>query len=128
MQLETDSILVYGHTINFIPACAAASAYLLLVLLIFLSKDIKISTRIYMFLLGSFLILSLNIIRIDILIIILIKYGKNLFEDLHLVFWKIISTIFVAFVWIILNIIFKVKTIPVVSDIVYLINIIRKKE
>ncbi|MFH0936296.1 MAG: pacearchaeosortase [Candidatus Woesearchaeota archaeon] len=127
VNLATDSIIVYGHTLNFIPACTAASAYFLLVLLILLTKDIKISTRIYMFLLGSFLILAMNIIRIDVLIIVLIKYSKDFFDNLHLLFWKIISTVFVAFVWIILTIIFKIKTIPVVSDITYLIDIIRKR-
>lgn len=127
INLATDTIIVYGHTLNFIPACTAASAYLLLVLLIILTKEIRLSTRIYMFLLGSFLILSMNIVRIDILIIALIKYSKDFFDTLHLLFWKIISTVFVAFVWILLSVIFKIKTIPVVSDIIYLIESIRKK-
>jgi exosortase/archaeosortase family protein len=127
VNIATDTIMVYGHTLQFIPACTAASAYLLLVLLILLTKDIKISTRIYIFLLGSFLILAMNILRIDILIIILVKYSKDFFNTIHLLFWKIVSTVFVAFVWILLSIIFKVKTIPVVSDIVYLIEIIRKR-
>jgi exosortase/archaeosortase family protein len=127
LNISSNSIIVYGHTLDFIPACTAASAYFLLVILILLTKNIKILTRIYMFLIGSFLILAINIIRIDILIIILIKYSKVTFETVHLLFWKMLSTIIVALIWITLTFIFKVKTIPVVSDIVHLIKIIRKK-
>lgn len=125
--LEPDSIITYGYTLNFVPACTAASAYYLLTLLIILTKDIKLKTAILMWLLGSFLILAMNLLRISILIIILITMSKDFFSTLHLFFWKIISSIYVFIVWVALIIIFKIKTIPILSDIKYLLNIILKR-
>lgn len=106
-----------SHSLEFIPACAAASAYLLLTLLIFLTKDIKIKKGIKLFLIGSLAILMVNIIRIDFLIIILLKYSSNLFETLHLFIWKVLSSVFVVLIWIVLSKYFKIRTIPVYSDL-----------
>lgn len=119
----TDNTIVIGsHILKFIPACTAASAYFLLLLLILLTKDIPLKKSIYMFLLGSLLILAANIIRIDILIYILIKYGSNLFNTLHLFIWKILSSLFVVLIWILLTKKFKIKTIPIYSDYKFLIK------
>lgn len=70
-----------------------------------------------MFLLGSLIILIANIIRIEALIIILLKGGQNYFETLHLFIWKILSSVFVAGVWIFLIKKFKIKSVPLISDI-----------
>lgn len=110
-------ILANSHELTFIPACAAASAYILLGVLILLTKDIQLKTGLKMFLLGSLIILIANIIRIDSLIIILFEGGKNYFDTLHLFIWKILSSIFVAVVWIYLVKKFKIKNIPIISDI-----------
>ncbi|MDP4012516.1 MAG: pacearchaeosortase [Candidatus Nanoarchaeia archaeon] len=115
--LAGTTILTNSHSLNFIPACAAASAYILLGILILLTKDIKTKTRIKMFLLGSLIILIANIIRIDSLIILLLNGGQNYFETLHLFIWKILSSIFVAGVWIFLIKKFKIKSIPLISDL-----------
>lgn len=116
-ELVNNSIITNSHSLTFIPACAAASAYILLGILILLTKDIKLKTGIKMFLLGSLLILLANILRIEALILILVNGGKNYFETLHLFIWKVLSSVFVAAVWIFLIKLYKIKSIPIVSDI-----------
>ena len=59
----------------------------------------------------------MNILRIDLLIFVLLEFGSDLFDKIHLVFWNFISGLYVAFVWIFLVKKFKVKSIPVVSDV-----------
>ena len=73
-----------------------------------------------MFLVGSFLILVANIIRIDILAYLLVKNNVNLFLTLHMLTWKLLSGIYVAFVWIFLVKKYDVKGIPLISDFKYL--------
>lgn len=118
--LNENSVIIGSNTLKFIPACAAVSAYLLLAILVLLTKDICIKTRIKMFIAGSLLIFLANLIRIDLLIIILIKYGVDYFRTLHLFFWHIVSSVFVALIWIYLVKKFKIKEIPIYSDFVEL--------
>ncbi len=119
----TNNIISVGHyNLTFVPACVAASAYLLLTLLILLTKDIKPLTRIYMFLIGSFLILAVNLIRIMILAYILINYNKDLFNAVHYFFWFGIATVLVVIIWLILIKIFKITSIPVYTDVRYLLK------
>lgn len=119
-SLQGQTILVNSHALIFIPACAALSAYILLAILILLTKDIKLKTGIKMFFLGSLIIFIANVIRIETLIFILVNGGRNYFETLHLFIWKVLSSIFVAIVWIFLIKFYKIKSIPLVSDIKYL--------
>ena len=121
-----NSFMINNNLLNIISACVATSAYYLLLVLIIFTKDLRLKTSIYLFLIGSTLILAANIIRIDILIFIFLEYGKNIFERFHLFIWEFISSIYVALVWIFLVKKFKIKTIPVYSDIKYLIKNIRK--
>ncbi len=114
--LEGNMLLVGGETIEFIPACIAASAYLLLALLILLTKGISWKKGIVLFVIGSVLILIGNLVRIEILIALLIGKHVNYFQSLHLVFWKLLSSGYVAAVWIALCVWFKIKEIPVYSD------------
>jgi exosortase/archaeosortase family protein len=115
--LSSNSLIFEGITFMFIPACTAASAYLLLAVLILVTKGIKFKNGLKMFLLGSLAILCMNIVRIVTLIIVYFWLGKNVFDSLHLFYWYIISTLFVVLVWIWLTKKFKVKSIPVYSDI-----------
>lgn len=111
-----------GQSLEFIPACVATSAYYLLTLLVLLTKDVKIKTRFYLFLSGSLLIFLMNVIRIDILLYILLKFGENWFERFHIFFWHFVSSIYVAAVWIFLAYKFKLKSIPVYSDFKFLLK------
>lgn len=123
-----DNLVIIKNTlVTFIPACTAASAYFLLSLLVLLTKDLSFKKAISMFLLGSLLILFGNVVRAVILILILVNQGTNLFQTLHLFFWKVISGAYVALVWIGLIYLFKIKTIPVYSDLEILIKSIKKK-
>lgn len=118
--IKENMFIVNNTVLEFIPACVAGSAYFLLTLLILLTKNINLKKSIKLFLIGSLLILIANIIRLDILVFILINYGNNLFNTLHLFFWKVVSSVYVAFVWIFLVYKFKVKEIPIYSDIIEL--------
>ena len=120
--IEENTFLINDLTLEFVPACVAVAAYILISLLILLTKDIKPKVLIKMFVIGFFLILIANLIRIEIMIFVLIEYGNNLFKTLDLFFWKVLSTVYIVFVWILLTRLFKIKTIPVYSDVKYLIK------
>ena len=122
--IQESSIFIEGKQLIFVPACAALSAYILLALLILFTKNIEFKKGVKLFFIGGLLILIMNLIRIDLLIIVLIEKGVNYFETLHLFFWKIVSSIYVALVWIFLVYKFKIKEIPVYSDAKALIRML----
>ncbi|MFH1456300.1 MAG: pacearchaeosortase [archaeon] len=123
--LLNSSIIIEGITLNFIDACSAGAAFLLLAILVLLTKALSFKKMLKMFVMGSVLIFLMNIVRIEFLILILTNYGLNLFDKIHMVFWRILSTIFVALVWIFMDKYFKLRTIPIYSDIKYLIKMIK---
>ena len=121
-----DNFIFFNKTIvEFIPACSASLAYYLLFFLIILTKDIKFLKRIKIFLLGSLIILIVNLIRIIILILILDNYGIDLFNKIHILIWSFIGSIFVALVWIFLVRIYNINSIPIYSDFIYLLKKIK---
>ncbi|MBS3150857.1 pacearchaeosortase [Candidatus Woesearchaeota archaeon] len=115
-------IITAGNYIRFSQACAAISAYFLLLLLILLTKDIKLKTRIKMFLLGSIIIFSVNLIRILTLIAVLEKQGFNAFQQAHDIIWIIFGSLLVALTWISLIKHYKISSIPIYSDLKYLLK------
>jgi len=127
VTLEGTTIMhTSGASFTLIPACIAASAYLFLSLLVLVTRDIDVKTRIKMLVYGWLMILVFNILRIFVLILVYLNYGKNYFDALHLTFWYVLSTIAVVGIWIFLIYIFKVKEVPVVSDFKYLLDIMKK--
>lgn len=116
-NLINNSIFVGSNMITIIPACIAGMAYSLLLFLILFTKGITLKKSLKMFFIGSGLILAMNILRIDLLSWILIEFGSDLFDKMHLLFWNFISGGYVALVWIYLVKRFKIKKIPIVSDI-----------
>ncbi len=124
--LEGTTIFVGTTKLVFVPACTAASAYLLLALLILLTRGISWRLGIRLFLLGSLLIFAANIIRIQVLFYLLFNVGKNYFDTLHLLIWKVLSSVYVATVWIFLTWKFKIRETPVVSDFQSVMQKIRK--
>jgi len=110
------TLFLEDYSLAFVDACSASSAYLLLFILTFITKGIMLKKRLFMLLNGSILILGLNLARILILVTVLVNAGVNYFENLHIFFWKIVSTIFVFFTWIYLIKKYKIKSIPVYSD------------
>ncbi len=111
---------VNGITFTFIEACIASYAYYIILFLVLTTKDIKIKKRLYILLIGFLLILGMNYIRITGLIIGIIKFGFDWFNNVHLFIWKVFSWIYVFIVWIILIKIFKIKSIPLYDDFKYL--------
>lgn len=118
--LWNDSLIINNDILKFVPACIASIAYYLLAVLILFTKDLSFKKMFQIFVLGSLIIFIANIIRIDLLIIILLEFGVDWFNKLHLLIWRFLSTIFVVIVWIFLTKLFKIKTIPVYSDLKYL--------
>lgn len=105
--------------IEIIEACVAGSAYYLLLILNLSVPNISLPKRIWAiaFSFGSFL--AINILRIFILSFMAIS-GSSLFDVTHIVFWYVLSTIFVVGVWLLEIRLFKIKEIPFYSDIRYL--------
>jgi len=116
-----DNFIFFNNTIvEFIPECSAYLAYYLLFFLIIITKGINFKKRIKMFLLGSLIILIINLIRIIILVLILDKYGY-----IHILTWSIIGSILVALIWIFLIKLYNISSIPFYSDFKYLIKKIK---
>ena len=129
-------ILLVGNTfqisneffIEIIPSCIAGSAYYLLFILNFSIPKIKIKKRIKMLLFSFVFLLILNIFRIVILSLIFVYFPAetNLFDITHKFFWYFGTTIFVVLIWFIEVKTFKIKEIPIYSDIKYLYKKLRK--
>ena len=124
--LIDDSISYNGLFVKLIPACAAASAYYLLLLLVCFTKDIGLNKRLKIFFYGSLIIFIINTIRIIFLIIVLDKHSYNLFKTIHLFFWSVIASILVAGIWIYFIKRYKIRSIPIYSDLKYLLKRIIK--
>ncbi len=112
-----NNVLDIGVKVEFINACIAASAYFLLIILILSSWE-NYEKGIKLFLTGAFLILVANVARIIILLMILKYSGQNLFETVHLLFWRIIASVYVAGVWVWLVKWFKIRRVPFYSDFI----------
>lgn len=110
--------------IEIIGACIAGSAYYLLFILSFSIPNIKIKKRIKMLLFSFGFLLILNIFRIFILSLIFVYSSAmpNLFDIAHKFFWYFGTTLFVVLIWFIEVKAFKIKDIPIYSDIKFLIK------
>ena len=120
------NLLGNGHTIQIINACIAGSAYYLLALLNLTTKGISWLTRIKAFIFGSISLLILNILRIVILALVLFAFGIKTFNQIHIGFWIIGSTLFVVFIWLATIKFFRIKEIPVYSDIKEVLKLFKK--
>ena len=129
-------VLLVGNTfqisneffIEIINACVAGSAYYLLFILNLSTPKIKIKKRIKMLLFSFAFLLGLNILRILILslIFVYLPSTSNLFDITHKLFWYFGTTIFVVLIWFIEVKTFKIKEIPIYSDIKFLYKEIKK--
>src|SRR3989344_6427380 len=101
-----------------IPACIAGAAYFLL-LILNLSTPVKSAFKratMVLFSFASFLIM--NILRIVFLSIIFVE-GYLWFDIIHKFFWYFLSTLFIVAIWFAEVKLFKIKEIPVYSDLKY---------
>ena len=119
--LASGHIIILNNTlpIELIQACIAGSAYYLLLILNLSTPGIALGKRVKMLLwaFGTFLIL--NVLRIALLSAMAYS-GSNFFAITHVLFWYAISTVFVVLIWFAEVIAFKIKSIPVYSDILFL--------
>jgi|SRR3989344_2636350 len=122
-----DGFIIFKETyVKLITACAAPSAYFLLLLLIVFTKDMKLIKGIKIFFFGSLILFVFNLVRIISLVLILDKYSFAAFNALHLVLWTFLSSLLVALIWIYFTKHYKIHSIPVYSDLKKLIKLIKK--
>ena len=119
---ETSGIVMTIKDIAFvfIEACIASYAYWLIMALTLTTKNIIWKTRIKMIFTGFILILIMNYLRIIVLVIARINATIQTYDIIHTFFWKFLSGVYVAIVWIILIKIYKIEKIPVYDDLKYL--------
>lgn len=120
-----DTIYFEGIYLSIIPACIAGSAYYLLLALNFTTPmQTKMRIKNISFLWGVFLVL--NILRI-FSFAILFYAGYKYFDVLHDAFWYFGSTIMVVVIWFAGARLFKIKKIPVYSDMKNILNSMKIK-
>lgn len=122
--LGTNIIINQTKTINITAACVAGSAYILL-LILNLFVAMKPKQRIYSILFSTALLLIFNVLRIVILAILFVNHFEYLYLT-HKLIWYILSTVFVIGIWFLTIKLFKIKQIPIVSDIKPIIKNIKR--
>jgi len=112
--------------IEFINACAAGSAYYLLLLLNLATSKVKKRLTAIAFSFSAFFLL--NILRIFILSLLFI-YGNPLFDVAHKLSWYALSIVFVVGIWFWTVKLFSIKQIPFYTDLrdVYNKSSLKKK-
>ena len=114
------SIIVFKNiSIDLIPPCFAPSAFFLLFILIFSTRNINFIRRIMLFILSSLTLFIINIIRIVYLVLI---FDSPYFNSAHFILWNILSVLFVVLLWFFYAGLFKIKEIPIYSDWIYAKN------
>lgn len=126
--LAFNQISLGPYSFEFIDACVAPAAFYLLWVLVMLVKDIKFKIRVKMVLLGFLLLLGMNVLRVAVLVLTANYLGFNLFEAVHLIWWKFMSGVYLAAIWIFLVWYYKIKSIPVYDDLRYLFRFTKKKK
>lgn len=126
-SLSGNLIFFKDYVFEIIPSCVAGAAYYLLFLITMSMPNINIKRRLEVVgaSLGAFFIF--NVLRLAFLISI---SSRSSFELIHWISWHFISTIFVIGIWIFLVKYFKIKSIPVYSDLKYLFKLtgLKKKK
>ena len=126
VSLAGNVLILEGFPIHLVEACIAGSAYYLL-LILNLTTPMDLKKRIYSLSFSFLLFLFVNILRILLFSILFIN-AFSLFNLTHLIFWYFLSGFLVFLIWLAEIKIFKIKQIPVYSDIRYLYNQIKKSK
>jgi exosortase/archaeosortase family protein len=122
-----DNILILeGLTINIVEACIAGAAYYLL-LILNLTTPMSIKKRILSILTSFALFLAINIIRISVSSVLALRH-PSIFGITHMFVWYFLSGVIVFLVWIFTIKIFKIRDIPVYTDIIYLKSLRKSKQ
>jgi len=119
VSVMDDIIYVQWTHIQIAPACVAGSAFYLLLILILSISDVSPKIRAKAIVASFGILFALNIVRI----LILIPMTNSIyFYDVHWIFWHLISTLFVVFIWFYIIKKYNIKSIPVYSDLKYLME------
>ena len=121
--LSGTALFFKGFQIKIVEACVAGSAYYLL-LILNLTTPMPFKKRIYSIFFLFFSFLLINITRIFAFSILLTK-SFSLFKFTHLLFWYFLSGIFVFLIWFFNTKLFKIKEIPIYSDIKKLYHLLK---
>jgi len=120
--IET-TILIENKIIELIPACIAGAAFYFLIILNLTTK-MPIKKRIYSLTYSLAFLLLLNISRIILLTLFFIN-SLSFFDITHKIFWYGLSTVFVVCIWFSEVKIFKIKDIPIYSDILRIKSLVK---
>lgn len=115
-------IVLQYSSIEVISACIGGSAFYLLTILIMSVPNVKTSKRITLMGISFLSLFLFNCLRIVLMSFFI---GYPYFEEIHMFFWRFLSTLFVIFLWFLIAYIFKIKDIPIYTDIKFLIKKIR---
>ncbi len=115
-QISGSMIISSYGVIELIDACIAGSAYYLLLILNLTTPLIKLRTRIKAIACSLTAFLIVNIIRIFLFSALFFR-GYEFFDTAHLIVWYGVSTLLVLVIWIGEIKIFKIKAIPIYTDI-----------
>lgn len=125
-SLEGNRIITQAGIIELIEACIAGSAYYLLLILNLTTPNIHLKKRIFAILFSFIAFLAVNIFRI-FLFSMLFFSGFRYFDTTHLLTWYTASTLLVIGIWIAEINFFKIKEIPLYSDVRDIIKEIHRK-
>ena len=120
VSLQGITLTINNSVVELIKPCIAGSAYYLL-LILNLSTPMKLKTRIFSILSSFLIFLIINILRIFFFSVLFLN-SFSFFNYLHLIFWYVLSSLIVFFIWILNIKIFKIKQIPVYSDFRNILN------
>lgn len=124
-SLSGNTIHFNSISIQLIPACIAGSAFYLLLFLLLSTGNIspKIRLRAIMF-----SVITLFLANISRIVILAFLARSPSFEFYHWVFWHILSTILVVTIYLITLRRYKIKSVPIVTDMKYLKSLSRAKK
>ncbi len=117
--------IFYFNNFDFkiIGACVAGAAYYLLFVLVMISGAIKWKKRIMMLLFGFISLFLLNVLRIFVLVHL---YWSVYFSFIHWWLWHVFSILLVVGIWFLMVKIFKIKSVPFVTDFKYILKLSKK--
>jgi len=118
-SLVGNILLISNYAIEIIPACVAGSAYYLLLILNLSIPNIKLYKRLNMISLSFLTLLIINILRIFLLTLFFLSDSPWFFIT-HKLFWYLLSIVIVIGIWFTEVKLFKIKEIPLYSDIKFL--------
>ena len=118
-------IYVRGITTEIAPSCIIASAFFLMILLIFSTPEIKPKKRILALVISFAILFILNIARMVFLVSII---HSPHFDTAHWILQNLLSIVAVAAIWIGMVSLLRIRAVPAYSDLKYIYGFIKKPQ